>query len=119
MHNFAVPSVLKNWIDHIVRVRRTFDMSLDGKIALLADRPVFIAVSSGARYSGDRARQPDFLTPYLSFVLDMIGLRNVTFFSIEGTSSPSATLTGIRDRATQTVLKHFSAPDTVRAISRE
>jgi FMN-dependent NADH-azoreductase len=25
MHNFTVPSALKAWIDHIVRVRRTFD----------------------------------------------------------------------------------------------
>ena len=27
MHNFTVPSTLKAWIDHIVRVRRTFDVT--------------------------------------------------------------------------------------------
>jgi FMN-dependent NADH-azoreductase len=108
MHNFSVPSVLKAWIDHIARVRRTFDMTPEGKIALLADRPVFVAISSGARYSGDRARQPDFLTPYLTFVLDMVGLRNVTFFSIEGTSSNAATLTKARDETDRLLQAHFS-----------
>ncbi|HEY4276507.1 MAG TPA: NAD(P)H-dependent oxidoreductase [Rhizomicrobium sp.] len=109
MHNFTVPSVLKAWIDHIARVRRTFDMAPDGKIALLADRPVFVAVSSGARYSGDRARQPDFLTPYLTFVLGMIGLRRVTFFSVEGTSSSSERLSKVREEAVFAIKDHFFA----------
>ncbi|HTM78770.1 MAG TPA: NAD(P)H-dependent oxidoreductase, partial [Devosia sp.] len=87
MHNFTVPSGLKAWIDHIVRVRRTFDVSPSGKIPLLRDRPIFVAVSSGARYSGERVRQPDFLTPYLKAILATIGLHDLRFFSIEGTGS--------------------------------
>jgi FMN-dependent NADH-azoreductase len=117
MHNFTVPSVLKSWIDHVARVRRTFDMTSDGKIALLANRTVFVAVSSGARYSGDRARQPDFLTPYLTFVLDMIGLRNVTFFSIEGTSSSPERLAEAREEADRAMRRHFSALATARPIT--
>ena len=27
MHNFTVPSALKAWIDHVVRVRRTFNVT--------------------------------------------------------------------------------------------
>ena len=27
MHNFTVPSALKAWIDHVVRVRRTFTVT--------------------------------------------------------------------------------------------
>jgi FMN-dependent NADH-azoreductase len=50
MHNFTVPSALKAWIDHIVRVRRTFNVTPAGKVAMLRDRPVFIAVSSGGRF---------------------------------------------------------------------
>src|SRR6476469_9541206 len=46
MHNFTVPSTLKAWIDHIVRVRRTFNTTKDGYVGLLRDRPVFVAVSS-------------------------------------------------------------------------
>jgi len=75
MHNFTVPSALKAWIDHIVRVRRTFNATPEGKVGTLRDRPVFVAVSSGGRYSGERARQPDFLTPYLKAILATIGSR--------------------------------------------
>src|SRR4051794_20973665 len=84
MHNFTVPVALKAWIDHVVRVRRTFDETPQGKVSALHDRPVFVAVSSGGRFSGDRTHQPDFLTPYLKAILGTIGLHNVTFFSVEG-----------------------------------
>jgi FMN-dependent NADH-azoreductase len=47
MHNFTVPSALKAWIDHIVRVRRTFDATQEGKQGRLCDRRIFVAVSSG------------------------------------------------------------------------
>jgi FMN-dependent NADH-azoreductase len=86
MHNFTVPSGLKAWIDHIVRVRRTFNVTTEGKVGTLRDRPVFVAVSSGGRYSGARARQPDFLTPYLKAILGTIGLHDLTFFSVQGTA---------------------------------
>ena len=54
MHNFTVPSALKAWIDHIVRVRRTFNATTKGYVGTLRDRPVFVAVSSGGRYSGEQ-----------------------------------------------------------------
>ena len=40
VNNFTVPSTLKAWVDHIVRIRRTFRSTPDGKIGLLRDRPV-------------------------------------------------------------------------------
>jgi FMN-dependent NADH-azoreductase len=85
MHNLSVPSALKAWIDHVVRAGRTFSVSREGKVAALRDRPVFVAVASGGRYSGERARQPDFLTPYLEAVLGTIGLQDLHFFSVQGT----------------------------------
>lgn len=84
MHNLSVPSVLKAWIDHVVRVNRTFDITRDGKVGRLADRPVLIAVASGGLYSGETARQPDFLTLYLKAILATIGLRDLRFYSVEG-----------------------------------
>lgn len=86
MHNFTVPSALKAWIDHVVRVRHTFRITPEGKIGTLADRPVFVAVASGGRYSGGGPRQPDFLTPYLKTVLGTIGLHDLMFFAVEGTA---------------------------------
>jgi FMN-dependent NADH-azoreductase len=85
MHNFTVPSVLKAWLDHVVRIGVTFDFTPEGKIGTLADRPVYIAVSSGGYRTGERARQPDFLEPYLRAILPTIGLKNLTFISLQAT----------------------------------
>ena len=113
MHNFTVPSALKAWIDHVVRARRTFDVGREGKLGRLRDRPVYIAVSSGGVFSGDRARQPDFLTPYLKVVLAVIGLRNVHFFSVEGSALGAQALTDARACAERALQRHFGRADAV------
>lgn len=109
MHNFTVPSTLKAWIDHVVRVRRTFRATPDGYVGLLRDRPVFVAVSSGGRYSGPRARQPDFLTPYLRASLGTIGLRDLIFFAVEGTALTPDALTDVRTRTDQALQSYFAS----------
>lgn len=109
MHNFTVPSALKVWIDHIARVRRTFTVGAQGKKSLLHDRPVYVAVSSGGRFSGATPRQPDFLTPYLTAVLGMIGLHALTFFSVEGTAFGPEAVAEARTKTDQALLAHFSS----------
>lgn len=86
MHNYTVPSALKVWIDHIVRVRVTFTPTPQGKVGVLRDRPVYVALSSGGLISGEQARQPDFLRPYLQAALATVGLRDLRFFTVEGTA---------------------------------
>jgi FMN-dependent NADH-azoreductase len=107
MHNFTVPSVLKAWIDHIVRIRRTFNVTRDGKVGALRDRPVFVAVSSGGKFSGERARQPDFLTPYLRAILGTIGLHDLTFFSVEGSTLGPDAMAEARTRTDQALQAYF------------
>lgn len=86
MNNFTVPSVLKAWIDQIVRIGRSFASSPTGKKGLLEDRPVFVGIASGGFFSGERASQPDFLTPYLSAALGCAGLKSVQFLLLQGTA---------------------------------
>lgn len=86
MNNLTVPSVLKAWIDQIMRAGRTFKSTPAGKVGMLRDRPVFIAIASGGVFSGERANQPDFLTPYLSVVLGSIGLKSLQFASVQATA---------------------------------
>lgn len=86
MHNFTVPSVLKAWIDQIVRIGRSFAATSEGKQGLLADRPVFVAVASGGVYSGERASQPDFLTPYLQAALGCVGVHDLRFLPLQVTA---------------------------------
>ena len=108
MHNFTVPSALKAWIDHVVRVRRTFNVTPQGKVGTLRDRPVFVAVSSGGRFSGDNARQPDFLTPYLKAVFGIIGLHNLTFFSLQGTVLSEEVVADARSKTHEAIEEYFS-----------
>jgi FMN-dependent NADH-azoreductase len=108
MHNMTVPASLKSWIDHVVRARRTFNVTPAGKVGLLRGRPVFVAIASGGRFSGDRARQPDFLTPYLQAVMGTIGLLDLTFFSIQGTGAGPDAVAEARFRAAAELARHFS-----------
>lgn len=108
MHNYTVPSALKAWIDHVVRVRSTFSVTREGKIGVLADRPVLVAVSSGGLFSGPDARQPDFLTPYLKAALATIGLKNLVFFSVEGTAMGGQALEAARARARADIATYFA-----------
>jgi FMN-dependent NADH-azoreductase len=82
MNNFTVPSTLKSWVDHVVRIRRTFRSTLEGKIGMLADRPLIVVSAHGGYVSGNY--QPDFLTPYLRAIFETIGIRAVEFVQLEG-----------------------------------
>jgi FMN-dependent NADH-azoreductase len=91
INNYTVPSTLKAWVDHIVRIRRTFNSTPEGKVGLLRDRPVYIASAHGG-YCGDAPPfQPDFLTPYLRAVFNTIGIFDVDCIRLEGvTRGPEA-----------------------------
>lgn len=55
-----------------------------GTVGMLGDRPVFIGVTSGGVFTGDRANQPDLLTPYLSLAFGSIGLKSLQFLPRPG-----------------------------------
>lgn len=114
MHNLSPPSALKAWIDHVVRARRTFNVSAAGKLGLLRDRPVFIAIASGGIFSGERARQPDFLTPYLKAILGTVGLHDLRFFSVQGTGGKAEDVAAAR-AATDGALGAYFSPATASA----
>jgi FMN-dependent NADH-azoreductase len=86
MYNFTIPSTLKAWIDQVLRVGRTMKSSPTGKVGMLRDRPVFIGVASGGVFTGERANQPDFVTPYLTLALNSIGLKALQFFPLQATA---------------------------------
>ncbi|MCG8909843.1 NAD(P)H-dependent oxidoreductase [Pseudomonas sp. DP-17] len=109
MHNYSVPVPLKAWIDHVVRVGKTFLPTARGKVGTLADRPVYVAVASGGYISGQNARQPDFLRPYLSAVLATIGLNDVHYFTVEGTAKGVESLTAGREAGYAEVQAFFGS----------
>ncbi|MGA0532608.1 FMN-dependent NADH-azoreductase [Hansschlegelia sp. KR7-227] len=113
MNNFTVPSVLKAWIDELLRVGRTILPTPDGKVGMLSDRPVFIGVASGGVFAGERANQPDFLTPYLSAALGCIGLKTLQFLPVQATAFLDPKSIEAARQATLADLDH-SAVDLLR-----
>ncbi|MDH4655274.1 NAD(P)H-dependent oxidoreductase [Pseudomonas sp. JS3066] len=84
MHNYMVPAALKLWLDYVVRIRRTFEIHNGQREGLLEDRPTFVVLSSGGHYLGAKAKQMDFLSPYLRHVLGIIGLHHVEYIHLQG-----------------------------------
>ena len=85
VNNFTVPSTLKAWIDHIVRIRRTFRSTPEGKVGMLRERPVIVLTAHGG-YVTTPPIQPDFLTDYVRTVFETIGMPSVEFVRLEGMS---------------------------------
>lgn len=86
MYNFGLPSALKAWIDQVVRIGRTF--SFDGQSfgGLVKGKRAFVVIAYGATgYAGD-FRPADFVAPYLTFVLNFLGITDVTVIPLEGTT---------------------------------
>jgi hypothetical protein len=81
-------------------------MTKDGKIGTLRDRPGFVAVSSGRKFSGEHARQLDFPTPYLKLILGTTG-HDLTFFSVEGTGAGPKVVAEATRKTNQALQAHF------------
>jgi FMN-dependent NADH-azoreductase len=83
MYNFATPAILKAWIDHIVRINRTFTASYEG---LLKGKKVTIILASGGVYTaGSPTEGYNAESGYLKQVLGFIGLTDITFVLAGGT----------------------------------
>ena len=81
MYNFAIPSTLKAWFDHVLRAGVTFRYSESGPQGLLSGKRAFVLTSRGGIYAGG---SQDHQEPYLRQVLGFIGIHDVTFVHAEG-----------------------------------
>jgi FMN-dependent NADH-azoreductase len=99
MYNFTLPSALKAWVDHVVRIGHTFSFSPDSGFAgLLQDKRAVVVTASGAAFSSETMQPMDFLTPYLKTLLGFLGFQKVDVITLEGTTIDEAALT--RSQAT-------------------
>jgi FMN-dependent NADH-azoreductase len=84
MINFGPSSILKAWLDHIVWPGRTVAYSETGPKGLLTGKKVYLVIASGGIYSVGPAAPHDFQTPYLKYVLGVIGLTDLEVIRVEG-----------------------------------
>ncbi|BDC45116.1 NAD(P)H-dependent oxidoreductase [Paraburkholderia terrae] len=105
-HNITVPAALNLWVDYVLRVHRTLAVTSAGKVGLMRDRPSFVIVCSGGFHSGDRAWQGDFLTPYLRYALQSIGLKSTHFLLLPGLTHGDEAVTDAVQRAREETARH-------------
>ena len=84
MYNFSIPSLLKAWIDQIVRIGKTLGYGPNGPQGLLQNKKVVIITARGGAYEKGTPKEAfDFQEPYLRHILGFIGLTDVTFVHAE------------------------------------
>ncbi len=109
MYNFAVPAALKAWIDQIMRINRTFAYENGQFAGLLNGKRAYIAYAYGAGGYGDGGplQSFDFMRPYLTMILNFIGIEDVTSFAVEATTDDMATVDAAMVAAIEGIERHF------------
>lgn len=90
MYNFAIPSSLKAWIDHVARAGVTFKYTEQGSVGLVQDKTVYLLASRGGVH---RDLGSDGVVPYLKTVFAFLGISDVRVVYAEGLNM------GLREQA--------------------
>jgi FMN-dependent NADH-azoreductase len=88
MWNFGIPSMLKAWLDLVVRPGRTFRYSDGGVLGLAKDKKAILVLASGGVFTEGPWRTWDFVEPYLRQILGFIGIVDVQTVRVEGMNIP-------------------------------
>ena len=81
MYNFAIPSTLKAWLDHVLRAGVTFKYTEQGPRGLLQGKRAYVLTARGGVYAGGPLDQQE---PYLRQAMGFIGIDEVQFVHAEG-----------------------------------
>ena len=84
MINFGISSLLKAWIDMVLRSGITFRYGADGPEGLLSGKKAYLVLASGGVYSEGPMQSLDHQAPYLHAALSFIGISDITTVRIEG-----------------------------------
>lgn len=84
MYNFAIPSVLKAWIDHVARAGKAFRYTAEGPQGLLGGKKAILVLSSGGIYSQGPAQALDHQETYLRAIMNFFGITDIETIRIEG-----------------------------------
>ena len=83
MYNFAIPSTLKAYFDHVARAGVTFRYTADGPKGMLSAASVTVVATRGGRYEGTPLdTQSDYVRNFFAF----LGIADSRFIYAEGTA---------------------------------
>ena len=88
LHNFNVPSKLKDYMDNILIARETFKYTENGSVGLLNDgRSMVIIQGSGSIYTNnDWYTEVEYSHKYLKSMFNFIGIEDYKIMRVQGSS---------------------------------
>lgn len=82
VYNFTLPTLLKAYFDLVVRFGRTFESAPEGSRGLLGGRKVLVVSARLGDYRKGTGREHfDHHEPYLRFVLERMGITDVSYIA--------------------------------------
>lgn len=116
IYNFSVPAALKAWIDQVVRIGRTFAYEDGAFRGLLENKRAYIAYAYGAPGygAGGPLETFDHMKPYLTMILNFIGIEQVESFAIEGTTGEIEMVEAAKAEAHRQIERHFATQGAAR-----
>ncbi|MDN8588974.1 NAD(P)H-dependent oxidoreductase [Paenibacillus sp. 11B] len=88
LHNFNVPSKLKDYVDNIMIARETFKYTDTGSVGLLKDgRSMVVIQASGSIYTNnDWYTEVEYSHKYLKSMFNFIGIEDFESIRVQGTA---------------------------------
>lgn len=86
LHNFNVPSKLKDYMDNILIAKETFAYTSNGSVGLLTDeRSILVIQASDAVYTNnDWYTEVEYSHKYLKSMFNFIGVENYQIIRVQG-----------------------------------
>ncbi|WP_333880727.1 FMN-dependent NADH-azoreductase [Lysinibacillus capsici] len=88
LHNFNIPSKLKDYMDNILIARETFKYTENGSVGLLNDgRSMILIQASGSIYTnGDWYTEVEYSYKYLKSMFAFLGIEDFNILRVQGTA---------------------------------
>ena len=109
MYNWSVPSTLKAYVDHIMRVNETFRVDPTGQpgpyVGLLENKTLVLLLSRGLEgyEKGGDNEHMDFQSAYLKTVFNVMGVTRIHTVAVNGVSLGAERLKDTIDAARQAI----------------
>lgn len=86
MYNFQISSSLKAYLDHVVRLNKTFQHKNGEYIGLIKNKKCTIVTAMGGKKQD--VNQEEGFERYLRNILGFVGILDIEIYCIDGTSNP-------------------------------
>jgi len=90
MYNWSIPSALKAYLDQVIRVHETIEISMEDPknpyVGLLKHKKLYLLLSrgNGGYGSGEYYEHMNFQSTYLKTVFNIMGVADITEISLNG-----------------------------------